>query len=90
MSAALSLASYCNLIYSVSLLEWQRGQWQQQRNPWFEDRSDVGEDIIQIQIQNLEWVDRDEDRSDVGEDPIVHEPLLQILAYCSLGYLNTK
>ena len=56
----------------------------------FEDRSDVGEDMIQIQIQNLEWVDRDEDRSDVGEDPIVHEPLLQILAYCSLGYLNTK
>ena len=38
----------------------------------------------------FEGVDGDEDWSDVGEDPVLHEPLLQVLAYCRLGNLNTQ
>ena len=38
----------------------------------------------------FEGVDGDEDGPDVGEDPVLHEPLLQVLAYCRLGNLNTK
>ena len=38
----------------------------------------------------FEGVDWDEHGPDVGEDPVLHEPLLQVLAYCRLGNLNTQ
>ena len=38
----------------------------------------------------FEGVDGDEHGPDVGEDPVLHEPLLQVLAYCRLGNLNTQ
>ena len=36
----------------------------------------------------LEGVDRDEDWTNVGEDPVLHEPLLQVVAYCTLRDLK--